>query len=361
MKRMDNTVTKQLFIAILLLLSLNLSSAGATERMARIIGGSTADSSAWPWMAGLVYNNSIARNVVFCGASLIAKEWVLTAAHCVINIGSSGFDVIINQAHLEIDTVNGERKHVEYILFHPLYNDFNLDNDLALLKLTSPSSNPPINVLAPFTSQDHPGKSAIALGWGSTSTTSRLYPAELQQVDLPLIDNPRCNAAMRHVTDDMLCAGDGKGERDTCFGDSGGPLIVFDSESGTWRQAGITSWGFDCAAADFFGVYTRLKNYAAFISDHICTPPQIPAPVSLNLGIDGNIVDASWNTTDNAAGYRLNYAPFPDAQPINSVDMNRATDLSVGLPAGSAFYVGITSYNGNCISEYSNIEHFIIN
>lgn len=359
MKQMDTTMTRNIFIAILLLSS-SLSSVSATERMARVIGGSAADSGAWPWMAGLVYNHSTTRNNVFCGASLIAKDWVLTAAHCVVDIGSSSFDVIINQAHLEIDTVNGERKHVGYILFHPFYNDFNLDNDLALLKLASPSRNQPINVLAPFTLQDHAGKSAIALGWGATTTTPLRYPVELQQVDLPLIDNPRCNAAMGSVTDDILCAGDGQGERDTCFGDSGGPLMVFDTESGTWQQAGITSWVFACAAPGFFGVYTRLKNYAAFISDHICTPDQIPAPVSLNLGINGNIAGASWNTVDNAAGFRLNYAPFPDAPTIESIDMNRATDLAVKLAVGSAFYVGITSYNGNCISEYSNIEHFII-
>ena len=349
---------KNIIIFLLLLPSIN--SVSATERMARIIGGGPADSGAWPWMAGLVYNHSINTNEVFCGASLIAKDWVLTAAHCVIDISSSSFDVIINQAHLELDTASGERKHVDYILFHPLYNDFNLENDLALLKLATPSNNPPINVLAPFTSQDNAGKQGIALGWGSTSKASPLYPVELQQVGLPLIDNLRCNAVMGGVTENMLCAGDALGERDTCFGDSGGPLLVFDTESNSWRQAGITSWGFDCAATDFFGVYTRLKNYAVFISDHICSTNEIPAPVSLNLGIDGNIVSASWNALNKVSGYRLNYAHYPGAETIYSIDMNRVTDLSVGLPTGSAFYVGITSYNGNCLSEYSNIEHFII-
>ncbi|SMG65955.1 protein containing Peptidase S1 and S6, chymotrypsin/Hap domain, partial [methanotrophic bacterial endosymbiont of Bathymodiolus sp.] len=65
--------------------------------MARIIGGEPADSSAWPWMAGLVYNRSISTNEVFCGASLIAKDWVLTAAHCVDDAGSASFDVIITK------------------------------------------------------------------------------------------------------------------------------------------------------------------------------------------------------------------------------------------------------------------------
>ena len=346
--------------ALFLLLFLHISSVSASERMARIIGGEPADSSAWPWMAGLVYKRSISTNEVFCGASLIAKDWVLTAAHCVDDVGSASFDVIINQAHLNLDTVNGERIHVDSVLSHPLYDRDSLDNDLALIKLATPSKNSPVNILAPFSSQDNTGKPGIALGWGSTSWPLLRYPVDLQQVELPIIDNPRCDAVMGGITDDMLCAGDGLGERDTCFGDSGGPLAVFDTESNSWRQAGITSWGFDCAEPNFFGVYTRLKNYSKLISDHICSAAETPASVSLKLEVNGNTVSASWNALDNVSGYRLNYAPYPNAQTIYSIDMNHATDLSVILGTGNAFYIGITSYNGNCLSEYSNIEYFVI-
>jgi hypothetical protein len=58
------------------------------------------------------------------------------------------------------------------------------------------------------------GKPGIALGWGSTSWPLLRYPVDLQQVELPIIDNPRCDAVMGGITDDMLCAGDGLGERD---------------------------------------------------------------------------------------------------------------------------------------------------
>jgi len=351
-------MSKKIIIIALTLLVTSINSASATERMPRIIGGGPADSSAWPWMAGLTYKVPNYDNEVFCGASLIASDWVLTSAHCIIDENSKNIEVIINQAKLDGD--GGERLEVEYILLHPEYDDFSLENDLALIKLATPSSNQPINVLAPYSSQDNEGKAAIALGWGTTSTTSLKYPLDLQQVDLPLIGNPQCDTAMGDITDDMLCAGDGLGGKDTCFGDSGGPLIVFDTESQSWRQVGITSWGFDCAAPDVFGVYTRLKNYASFISEHICTPSQTPAPVSLDLGLDGNTVNANWNSINDISGYRLNYAPYPTAQTIYSMDMNQITGLSVELPTGSAFYVAITSYHGNCLSDYSNIEHFVI-
>jgi len=349
---------KKTFIAILLLSSLSVSSTLATQRMARIIGGTPANSTAWPWMAGLVTKQSSTIAGVFCGASLVAKDWVLTAAHCVIDSNSNSFDVIINHAKLNGST--GERLTVDQIIIHPLYDDFDLTNDLALLKLSTPSTNTPIQILAPFTFQDNTGKAALALGWGTTSTTSEQNPTELHQVDLPIIDNLRCDKAMGDITDEMLCAGEGLGFKDTCFGDSGGPLIVFDTESGSWRQAGITSWGFDCAEPGFFGVYTRLKKYASFISNHICSANELPPAATLALELQGNRVDLNWSTSDATSGYRLNYAAYPQAPTIYSVDINQSTSLSIQLGTGSAFYAAITSYKGNCLSGYSNIEHFVI-
>ena len=343
---------------LLVLILIGFNSASATPRMARIIGGNTANSNAWPWMAGLIHKHHSISNGLFCGASLIARDWVLTAAHCVFNENNDSFDIIINQA--ELDNHNAERLAVDHIIIHPLFDNFSLENDLALIKLATPSSVQPIQVLSPFTSQDNPEKSAIALGWGSISATSEQHPLILHQVGLPIIDTPRCDAAMGDITDDMLCAGDGLGYKDTCFGDSGGPLVVFDTESKTWRQAGITSWGFGCAVVNFYGVYTRLKNYATFISDHICAKHEFPPPVSLKLSIDGKIASVDWNTLSGVSGYRLNYAPYPGAQAIYSIDMNRDTDFSVRLGIGSAYYVAVSSYNGNCLSDYSNIEHFII-
>jgi len=357
-------MSKKIFIVflhtLLILTSISFNYASATQRSARIIGGRPANSNAWPWMSGLVYKYEPISNGLFCGASLIAKDWVLTAAHCVFNESSASFDVIINQPQLDSGT--GELLAVDSIIIHPEYNDFTLDNDLALIKLATPSRTQPIQVLPPFTAQDNAGKFAIAIGWGVISTSPEEYPLDLYQVDLPITDAPLCDAAMGDITDNMLCAGNGLGNKDTCFGDSGGPLVVFDTESQSWRQAGITSWGFGCADPGSYGVYTRLKNYAAFISDHICAAHELAVSTSLQLKIEGNKVRASWDSLNNVYlyGYRLNYAPYPDAQTIYSIDMNRSTDLSVTLGSGSDYYVAISSYHNNCISEYSNIEHFII-
>ncbi len=276
-------MTKKILMAALIfsmpLLLPDSNSASANQITARIIGGNTAESNDWPWMAGLINKQHLISYGPFCGATLIAKDWVLTAAHCVIDNSSSNIDVLINQAQL--DKQDGERIAASRIIIHPEYDDVSLENDLALIKLAKPSKIQPIMILPPFSTQDKSNTPAIALGWGSISAFYPLYPLDLQQVTLPIVSNALCAKSMGNITDDMLCAGAGRGNKDTCFGDSGGPLIVFDTESRTWRQAGITSWGFGCAVPDFYGVYTRLKNYAGFISEHICSSNEKPPEVTL--------------------------------------------------------------------------------
>ncbi|WP_174482803.1 S1 family peptidase [methanotrophic endosymbiont of Bathymodiolus puteoserpentis (Logatchev)] len=350
-----------LFIKFFFLTTLVFSSlvtGSPSQIMPRIIGGTTSQADLWPWMAGLTPKNASAA-AVFCGASLIAKDWVLTAGHCVVGQSPADFDVIINQAQLDADT--GERIAVERIVLHPQYNSITLDNDLALIKLKSASQIQPIQLVSPYSNQDAPGKSAFALGWGAVISSGDLFPLDLRQVVLPLVSNTTCSFSMNEdISDDMLCAGDGLGLRDTCSGDSGGPLIVFDSESHTWRQAGITSWGNGCAELGTYGVYTRTKNYAEFISSQICSVQEIPASPSLRLDINANMVGLDWNSGSGVASYRLNYAPYPGAQYIASMDMNLLTHFNADLVSGSAYYVAITSYNNNCLSDYSNIEHFVI-
>ena len=82
-------------------------------------------------------------------------------------------------------------------------------------------------------------------------------PDNLMFVQVPAISNVRCNRAYVGLIDSsMVCAGfPGVGGRDSCQGDSGGPFVC--NENGTAVVAGIVSWGFGCALADFPGVYAR--------------------------------------------------------------------------------------------------------
>ena len=325
---------------------------------AKIIGGRSALPGSWPWMVGLIHSGLSAWDGLFCGGTLIAENWVMTAAHCVKDITADKIEAVIGRVNL--DSLEGEQIKISDIIVHPDFDPLQFYNDIALLKLEMASSYEPIETLDHFSIQDDAGTPAIALGWGSVSATDPLlFPNILQEVFLPIVSTQQCRQRDNSVTDAMLCAGYPWGGPDTCAGDSGGPLIVYDTESKRWRQAGITSFGF--GACGQLGVYTRLEQFKTFISDTICTPDEVPQTPQLTLTANENRVTALWtNAPVSSEGYRLNYAPYPEMNPIYSLDMNQADEFSVQLNPQDAYYVAISAYNGNCRSHFSNVEFFVL-
>ena len=80
----------------------------------------------------------------------------------------------------------------------------------------------------------------------------------MNYVRVPAITNQVCKQAYGSdaVTDSMICAGyPGEGGKDACQGDSGGPFVC--NENGNAIIAGVVSWGFGCADANYPGVYAR--------------------------------------------------------------------------------------------------------
>jgi secreted trypsin-like serine protease len=65
----------------------------------------------------------------------------------------------------------------------------------------------------------------------------------------------------------QFCAGYPDGGRDTCKGDSGGPLMLF--KNGRWQLIGLTSYGGICGSPGFPGIYTRIAYYDLYIEQII--------------------------------------------------------------------------------------------
>ena len=251
-----------------------LTQFGLPQSAFAIAGGGEAQPGTWPWAVALVDANSSAFDGQFCGAALIAPEWVLTAAHCLDDTQANEVDAIIGRHNLNSD--EGERIGIAQISVHPGWVN-GYGQDVALLRLANPSAQPAIAIASPHLNNLYtPGITAITLGWGQLSEQGSA-PATLQQVSVPIVSTATCNTAYDgEVTSTELCAGFDEGGRDSCYGDSGGPLVVPDG-NGSWLHAGIVSWGEGCGLAGYYGVYARTADSADWISGVMSGATPVPS------------------------------------------------------------------------------------
>ncbi|ETN17734.1 hypothetical protein PPTG_05468 [Phytophthora nicotianae INRA-310] len=219
----------------------------------RIYGGSEADASKYPYIVSL--RKDEADDSTFCGGTLIASQYVVTAAHCV----KTDENTIYASIGSAFGSGSGDGEQVKVIegYRHPMYNKSEHLYDVGVLKLEKEVSTDPIDLCAGDGSDNEVGSVATVRGWGLTENGSQSLV--LEEVNVKIISNAECNKEYSdRITEGMLCAGEGDG-KDTCNGDSGGPLIENDV------LIGIVSWGGKCGANA--GVYTRVSYMLDYIND----------------------------------------------------------------------------------------------
>ena len=175
----------------------------------------------------------------FCGGSLVREDWVVTAAHCVQGTSASSIEVVIG-LHNVNGTNGSQTRDVDQIIIHPQYSGNSLNNDYALLRLSSPITNFEPIQLCTDTAHDEEPVMSTTMGWGALYSGGP-SPNVLLEVDVPIDDS--CGNIGNEITNNMICAGDANGGEDSCQGDSGGPLIMTNDE-GEYELIGIVSWGY---------------------------------------------------------------------------------------------------------------------
>ncbi|MFK8048395.1 MAG: trypsin-like serine protease [Halioglobus sp.] len=289
----------------------------------RIIGGSPASISNYPWMTALTDPRDDSQ---FCGGSLIRAEWVITAAHCVEGSNPSEVNVFIGGADLN-DRSAGETRSITQIHIHPDYVD---DFDVALLKLASPSTRQTIPQASRVLDDSLPDNTPLLVtGWGLTSDPDANEDAEgseeLLEVEVPLRNRAQCVEAYQsldqtEITDNMICAGSEVEPKDSCNGDSGGPLMVRNSEN-QLELLGVVSFGSSngCASTTHPGVYSRVSRFEGWINGVINGIVSSPSSIDLGFSGEGQTATSSVILINNSS----------DDEMIQSTMASGDTEISV--------------------------------
>ncbi|KAF0708690.1 Aste57867_6244 [Aphanomyces stellatus] len=233
-----------------------------------IVGGKEAEKGKHLYVSGL---REVADGQTGCGASLIASNVVLTAAHCE----PSTNDFVAIGSHFASGKEDGEQIKVKEVFVHKKYNDTTFSNDFAILILERASKFPPVEVSF---DEVAPATPTVVRGWGRTAEGGQ--PSNvLLEVGVDALANAQCATLLSPYSVDefMLCAGGKLGE-DSCQGDSGGPLTV--EANGSAKLVGVVSWGLGCAQANKPGVYSRISAARSFIQPFLTTNSSTPIPTT---------------------------------------------------------------------------------
>lgn len=214
-----------------------------------MIGGYIAVPHSYPWQVSL----RDARHNHFCGGSIIAERWILTAAHCRFRAEDGEYAVIgaheISSGDQAASYSTGFRIEIEDSFTHEDFGKTeagSLEWDFQLLKTKLPIdfANPHVEkICSPDFADTFERRNCIVTGWGANQLDTEKMANYLMQARLPTWSVLGCENKWgpRRINQHMLCAGNEFSG--ACNGDSGGPLVCQDEVTGSWQLAGVVSWG----------------------------------------------------------------------------------------------------------------------
>jgi secreted trypsin-like serine protease len=251
----------------------DFSVCGISRPTAQIIGGTpVANIGKYPWMTFIQFTGFLDES--YCTGAVINANWILTAAHCLLNKNASDTICAFGASRNSNQTIDAQ-----LLVPHPDFTDEvyeggqNLSTfDIALIRLSKPLvfSNVLSPICLPSKQYDFSNTTFIAAGWGLKDYVDTQSFAETLQETTLKADS--CSASTAFA-DKKICTVNtvgavGVGSPSPCRGDSGGPLMLLDN--GKYVAVGVSSYGVRKCQ---FGVYTNVFSYLDFINQTVAKNP----------------------------------------------------------------------------------------
>jgi secreted trypsin-like serine protease len=199
--------------------------------------------------------------VTVCVASLIAPQWLVTDAHCLMLP-----PVTPSQIQVRIGSITrgagGVLDSVSAIVPAPDWDQETATGDVALLRLTRAAPYTPVPIA---TSPAPVGLAVRTVGWGCSTAPCDVtqIPTVAQTIDTHIVSSGACAVGEIHP-DRELCSAPGPDGEQRCQGDSGAPVV--DNVDGRWRQVGVVSRGGGSGCKGHPAISVRLAAYAGWIA-----------------------------------------------------------------------------------------------
>ncbi|XP_063375042.1 transmembrane protease serine 9-like [Cydia amplana] len=265
-----------------------------------IRGGRATDLHQLPWTVRLAINPRLKglHSPDYCGGTILSSRYVLTAAHCLYNTFKHISQLEVFLAEYDTDTYpedcimsNGQKecihnivRKVEHVIIHKDYNDTYLQNDVALLRLSS--DIPYTDFIRPICLPtedvaDLKGETIIIAGWGLNGKKETNVK---QAANVNFVSNDKCKEQYSYKDDSLFCSIGDHGE-DICHGDSGGPLMVLSKN--IFVLSGVVSGkrGDHECGSSVSSLFNNVFYHKDWIIKHVKQPLQGEVKILVLIGL----------------------------------------------------------------------------